>query len=408
VRSNFIIIALLFLAVCVPDGVSGATNPPAHNFRQDTLQYVGPELDESDATNVTEVLIAWFAPFDPKHELGGGMWTAANMALEEANRAGGFRGLPFRLLPHWSENPWTGGVGPLVHLVYEQPVWAILGSLDGAGTHLAEQVVVQARLTLLSPVSTDKSVNLAGVPWMFACAPHDGQIAPLLADAVLASERAGQGSLALISATDHDARAAQKELLKAFKARQRLPDFEFECAPGTPELAKPLEAIKQASPRIVVVVGNALDSATMVRAIRNACPGCELFGTHTVGQTAFLRHAGPAAEGLRFPLLFSSHDGPADARLSTLNPQLSTFPQRFTARQGEAPDYLAAYAYDATSLLIDAIRRSGLNRARIREALARTKWQGITGAFHWDGVGQNTRAAKLMGVIRNGRVVAAP
>jgi ABC-type branched-subunit amino acid transport system substrate-binding protein len=419
------IIALFFLALCANAGVSGATNSPAHNFRRDTLQYVGPELDEPDATNVTEVLIAWFAPFDPKHELGGGLWTAANMALEEANRAGGFRGLPFRLLPHWSENPWTGGVGPLVHLVYEQPVWAILGSLDGAGTHLAEQVVVQARLTLLSPVSTDKSVNLAGVPWMFSCAPHDGQIAPLLADAVLAAERAGQGSLALISATDHDSRAAQKELLKAFKARQRLPDFEFECAPGTPELAKPLEAIKQASPRIVVVVGNALDSATMVRAIRKACPGCELFGTHTMGQTAFLRHAGPAAEGLRFPLLFSPQNvavpqktapgasfSTLNSQLSTLsfstNSQLSTFPQHFTARQGEAPDYLAAYAYDATSLLIDAIRRSGLNRARIREALARTEWQGVTGSFHWDGVGQNTRSAKLMGVIRNGRVMAAP
>jgi branched-chain amino acid transport system substrate-binding protein len=146
----------------------------------------------------------------------------------------------------------------------------------------------------------------------------------------------------------------------------------------------------------------------MVRALRSACPASELFGTHTVGQTAFLRRAGPAAEGLRFPLLFLPQDGPADAQLSTLNSQLSTFSQRFAARQGEPPDYLAAYAYDATNLLIDAVRRSGLNRARLREALARTAWQGVTGAFHWDGVGQNIRAAKLMGVIRNGRAMAAP
>ena len=380
-----------------------ATNAPFRNLRQNTLEYVGPELDEPEATNATEVLIAWFAPADPKHEMGGGMWTAANLALEDANRAGGFRGAPFRLVPHWSENPWTGGVGPLAKLVYEQPIRAILGSLDGAATHLAEQVVAQARLTLLSPVATDKSVNLAGVPWMFSCAPHDGQIAQVLAAGVLAAwpaeTRATNGALVLFSVTDHDSRAAVKEILKAFRGRRPAISFQFECGPGAVDLAADVAAIRKVSPAGAIVVGNALDSARLARALRGACPRCELFGTQTFGQAAFLRHAGAAAEGAHFPLLYFPPATNLAAR---------AFAERFAARQGEAPDYLAAFAYDATRLLIDAIRRAGLNRARIRNTLAQSEWPGIGGPVHWDGTGQNTRPVRQWGAIRSGHIVAEP
>ncbi|MGB5752976.1 MAG: ABC transporter substrate-binding protein, partial [Thermoanaerobaculia bacterium] len=154
---------------------------PYHEFRLQPLEYVGPATEGPDLASLTEVAIGWFGPSDPDHALHGDLWVAANLAVEEANEAGGLHGLPVRLVPRWSENPWGTGVGQVARMVHEDQVWAILGSVDGSGTHLAEQVVAKARLALVSPVSTDESVNLAGVPWMFSLAPGDHLWAPLIA-----------------------------------------------------------------------------------------------------------------------------------------------------------------------------------------------------------------------------------
>ena len=383
----------LALTGCLGERPGKADSVPL-NFRERILDYSGPELGEPEARDVTEVRIGWFAPSDPGHELGGGMWTAANLAIEKANLKGGYRGRPFRLVPNWSENPWTGGVGPLFRTVYREHLWALLGGLDGPSTHLAEQVVAKARLPLVSPISTDKSVNLAGVPWMFSCVPDDGQLAPLLADAVLT--RAGGGPLVLVNMTDHDSRATAKELLKAFSVRKRVPGLRLEFAPVARDFGPQLRALDRAAPRAVLVVANPTDSARLVRAIRELAPDCALFGTHHVGHAAFLRRAGAASEGVCFPLLFHTHSANRGTR---------KFVEEFSARHASPPDYTAAYTYDATRVLIAAIRRGGLNRARIRQAMRKlSPWQGITGAIRWDGTGQNRGRRPILGVIRGGKV----
>jgi ABC-type branched-subunit amino acid transport system substrate-binding protein len=112
------------------------------------------------------------------------MWRAACLAIDQANQTGGYRGAPFRLVAGWAENPWGSGVTQITRMVYVHNVWAIIGGIDGPSTHLAEQVAAKARLTLLSPVCTDRTANLANVPWMFSCLPQDHLQAPVLAEAI--------------------------------------------------------------------------------------------------------------------------------------------------------------------------------------------------------------------------------
>ena len=91
---------------------------------------------------------------------------------------------PFDSSPVWSENPWGTGVARLARLVYSEPIWAVIGSIDGASTHLVEQVVAKARIPLVNPYSTDKTIHMANVPWMFSCVPGDHRLAEVLAQAV--------------------------------------------------------------------------------------------------------------------------------------------------------------------------------------------------------------------------------
>ena len=55
------------------------------------------------------------------------------MAIDEANEAGGYEGLPFRLVPVWSEDPWGTGVARLSQAVYRDGLLAILGTMGLVG-----------------------------------------------------------------------------------------------------------------------------------------------------------------------------------------------------------------------------------------------------------------------------------
>ncbi len=316
--------------------------------------------------------------------------------MEEANAEGGYENEPVRLLPRWSENPWGTGVAQLTRLVYEEGVWALIGSTDGDGAHLAEQVVTKARLALVSAISTDKTVNLANVPWMFSLAPGDHVQAPALAQALLTAT-CGQ-PFVVLSSTAHDARMTTTELLLALRRRQVVPALHLTFSPGVAgpkDLTIQLERTAAVKPAAIVVIAGARDGARVVRYLRARGLDVPLFGSATTGRALFVEEAGESAEGVVFPLLFDPKD----------NERAKQFAQRFEKRFGHPPDYAGAHAYDVTLLLIDAIRRAGLNRARIRDALqALPPWEGVTGTVQWDPTGQNVRPV-VLATIEDGRPV---
>jgi ABC-type branched-subunit amino acid transport system substrate-binding protein len=372
---------------------------PARDFRATPLEYAGPEGEDPEVDELAEVVIGWFGPSDPAEPEQSDLWTAASLAIEEANAAGGYRGVPFKLEARWSENRWGSGVSQLSRLAYEQKISAILGSVDGPSAHLAEQVVAKARLPLVSPVSTDKSVNLAGVPWMFSLAPADHLWAPVLVDAILDRLAGLEGTgFALLSGTDHDSRLAATEILAELAARDQGPALHLEFRPGSESFSPQLELLAGEKPGVILIVGGAEDSARLTSALRAWDPTAAIYGTPQMARSLFVELAGPAAEEVRFPLLLDPENEIADRE---------AFARRFYGRTGSEPDWAAITSYDATSLLVAAIRRAGPNRAGIREALiALSPWQGIGGLVEWDPVGQNLRPVTALGTVRSGRIVA--
>jgi ABC-type branched-subunit amino acid transport system substrate-binding protein len=327
--------------------------------------YEGPGRESPAPKGLTEVRIGFFGPESDT------IWQGASRAVEQANRAGGYRGLPFRLVSRWSDNPWRAGAAQVVRLAYEDQVWAIVGGIDGPTTHLAEQVVAKALLTLISPASTDRSVNLAGVPWMFSCMPGDDLLAGALVQVL-----AGEKGLTLISATDHDSRAFTAELKKAM-GRQRLPlasHVEFDPGRNAEEAA----TRAQRAPAVALVAGPA-DSARFLRALRASGFSGRIYSGPWVARLT----AVDAAEGVVFPFALES-------------------------LPGGFPDYAAVYAYDAANLVLAAIRKAGLNRVGIYDAIRElSPYTGASGVIRFDALGRNAHPVWLASV-RGGRVVTLP
>jgi branched-chain amino acid transport system substrate-binding protein len=355
--------------------------------RKHRTSYNGPGRDVPEPDDLHSIQIAYFGPANPDHLEGGDAWLAAELAIEDANAAGGYRGLPFRLVPVWSENPWGTGVARLARLVYSEPIWAVIGSIDGASTHLVEQVVAKARIPLVNPFSTDKTIHLANVPWMFSCVPGDHQMVGTMASALSENE-----SWALVSTTDHDSRVFVAELTNMLSRNGSGPSakFSLNASDGAQDIVDRLLSTRAPA---IVIVARPLVTAALVEHLRAAGYSGSIFGGPSMGRRRFVEAVGTAGEDVVFPL--------------TGNALSEKFSVRYQKRYGRTADYTSFHAYDAVRLVADAVKRGGLNRARIRDAIAElSPWTGESGTIQWDPLGQNDRSVRL-GTIKKGRVVPA-
>jgi ABC-type branched-subunit amino acid transport system substrate-binding protein len=374
---------VLFVVIVIPAGARDSENSdPYFDARQHISEYSGPGRETLSPSNVSEILIAYFGPADARHPEWGDAWRGAQLAINDANAEGGYRGKPFRLIAAWSDNPWGTGVSLLTRMIYVDGVWAIVGGVNGETTHLAEQIAVKARLPLVSPGNTDLSVNMTNVPWIFSCLPTDDTQAEALGEAMLAY--IGDEEYASVASTDHDSRAAFHEFRSYLARRGRRPILHVDSHPGAQAAKSVARRIVATHPRAVLLVATSRDAARIAKALRAVGFMGTIYGGATLARRAFTIEAGEAAEGTVAPLLYEHV------------PAWDAFATRFERRFGVEADFLAGQAYDAVCLTIAAIRDAGLNRARILDAIrSRSPQRGVTGVHDWDPTGRNRRKVRL-------------
>jgi branched-chain amino acid transport system substrate-binding protein len=368
---------------------------PFFNAREHQADYYGPGREDVPPESLQHVEIGYYGPSDPNDPLYGDMWQAAQLAIADANARGGYGGVPFRLVPAWSTNPWAASVRQVTDLVFTRKVWAVVGGADSATSHLAEQIVAKANVPLVCPVSTDKTVNLANVPWTFAVVPGDHRLASLLAEAIVRLPR--KNAIVRVLTDDHDSRMFSRELDRALQERHLAARFGFVVPARIETEPAAVAQALECSPDALLVIANAVDSAELVRCARARGYTGPIFGSPAMGRRVFLLKSGRSAEDAAFPLLFDI-DNPPDRG----------FVSRFRSLSGHDPDYSAAHTYDAVQLTLAAVQASGLNRARLRDAIAKNSpWNGVSGVIRWDGLGSNVREARL-GKVLEGRLQLAP
>jgi ABC-type branched-subunit amino acid transport system substrate-binding protein len=85
-------------------------------------------------------------------------------------------------------------------------------------------------------------------------------------------------------------------------------------------------------------------------------------------------------------------------------PAWTGFRAHFARRFDRQPEVFASLAFDTMNILLDAVCRAGLNRGRIRDALAgREGYKGVTGEMVFDPNSKNT-VAMYLATVRNGAI----
>lgn len=351
-------------------------------FFDERLEYLGPGRGKEPLSELTEVRLGFVGPIQgTRHApLGRRMLQGAILAVEEANAAGGFDGLPFTLMVRNDLGLWGASSNEIVAL-HDAGVWAMLGSIDGANTHIMLRLALKLDMPLVVTGDTDPTFTETRIPWAIRVNGDDRQSSYALALQI--HDVLGHTRVAVLRVNNRYGRVGTAEFKDTMKRLGAPILLELRYEPGDTTFASQLERIRRASPDAVLLWGDVEEAGAVVRQMREAGMQQPVFGSDRLVSDEFLKVAGQAAEGVIATYLY---DPTSD------DPILRDFNRRYRARFGDEPESFAAHAYDGMKIMIEAIRRAGLNRVRIRDELTSLNgYRGVTGEIifdeRWDDVG---------------------
>ena len=363
------------------------------NLFPEPLPYYGPGGEGKDPEGLTRVDLGLLAPTEgsPDYRAGLSMTRGAKLAVEQANAAGGYKGLPFHLIEYADLPLWGASSNKVVQMAYEDKVWAALGSVSGDSSHIAIRVGLKALLPIMNTATGDPTLTETAIPWAFRCIADSRQQGYALARKIFIED--GRTRVAVLRANSRYGRMGIGELRDAARRLGHPFAGEVNWLPATPDFDPLIERLKASRPDALVIWGEAELAGKALKRARELGLDVPAYGPARVIDDQFLADAGAAAEGFVAVATFDP---------TSANPIWTAFRAAYRERWGEEPDAYAAHAFDGMNLVLDAVKKAGLNRVRIRNALAAVeRYQGATGLIVFDNT-FNDVGSVYLATVENG------
>jgi len=371
-----------------------------YHFLKPTYFYgAGREIPEP--ANLDEVRIGFLGPLEGSilKSLGVQMMQGSLLAIEDANKKGGYKSIPFKLMVHNDVGLWGAAANEIVKMD-DEGVWAWVGTIDDINSHVAIRASLKLEIPTISPGDPDPTYTETNIPWVLRNIPDDRQSSYALVKQIYTNN--GYKRVALMRANNRYGRVGTLHFNRSATRIGFPPIIEERFGDGEIDFKTQLERIKKTSPDAILVWGNAKESGLIVKQIRDLGMNQPIFGSDRMVNPEFLETAGKYAEGVITTCQYNP---------TANDPKLKSFQANYLKRFGQEPDVFAAHAYDAVSMIIEAIKKVGLNRALIRDVLTDLKtfqgYRGVTGVVIFDGAFNNLRPI-FMAKVNSGKFEFSP
>jgi branched-chain amino acid transport system substrate-binding protein len=342
------------------------------------IQYLGAGREIPIPTGLKEVRIGFLGPLQGSVivDLGQQMLQGAQLALEEANRKGGYKGIPFKLMVHNDVGLWGAAANEVVKMDDEQ-VWAWLGSIDDIVSHVAIRATLKLEIPMVCSGDPDPTFTETNIPWVIRVISDDRQSGYALANYM--HTKMGHKRVAMIRVNNRYGRVGVMEYADA-ATRMGYPFIiEERFVDGETNFSTQIERVKKTKPDAILLWANAKESALILQQLRANGMNQPVYASDRAVNPEFLKIAGKLADGV----VSTCQYNPVSA-----DPKYKAFQVSYRKRFNMEPDVFAAHAYDGMNILIESIRRAGLNRALIRDVLTDLKtfqnFPGVTGNIVFD------------------------
>ncbi len=315
------------------------------------------------------------------------------MAIEEFNAAGGatiddVKTTVNGIVEDDTASPEVGA-SAAQKLLNQDKVIGIVGAVMSKVSLAVAPICQAAGVPQISPTSTNAMVTKVGDYIFRACFidPFQGTVM-----AKYVYETLGFKTAAVLydNGNDYNKGLAENFKLSFEGLGGKIVSYEaFTDEEKTVDYKAQLTKIKAANPAFLYLPNYYGSAALQLKQAREMGFNAPAGGGDGWDSTKLVEIGGEAVEGGVFSNHFSKDDK---------TPAVQQFVTKYTTKYGEAPDALAALAYEATGLFLDAFKKAGsIKGSDIRDAMKNTTFVGISGAYKFD---ENRNPIKSAVVIK--------
>jgi branched-chain amino acid transport system substrate-binding protein len=354
---------------------------------------------EASAQKVLKVAI--LAPLSgPVPTFGVSTRDGALLAIEEWNAKRGVLGMKIQPIVEDSQCTPDPAVNAANKVIDQDQVHYIIGEVCSKASIPVSEIANAAHVIEVSPTSTnpDVTVDASGntKPYIFrACFidPFQGTVGAKFAITKLKAKRA---FVMLDQANDY-VKGLAKFFEAAFKQQGGTIVGEESYTAQDTDFSAILAKIKTARPDVVYLpdyynIVNLVTKQAKEKGIQVPFMGGDGWDSSDLDLSA-------AAGGY-----FTNHYSPFDPRPEVQN-FIKAYGAKFKDDSGNAkvPDALATLAYDATNMLLQAIKQAGAdNTDKVRVALQNIKFNGVSGKITMDAQHNPVKSATILAVTAGG------
>jgi branched-chain amino acid transport system substrate-binding protein len=325
------------------------------------------------------------------------------LAIEELNSQGGINGKQIKTFIQDDKNDPTEAQNAGSKLINQDGVKLIIGSVSSKCSIPLAQTCQDASVVMISPTSTNPKVTVrddgSRRDFIFrACFidPFQGKVA-----AKFALENLKAKTAAILYDVGNDYVKGLAEFFRDnfTQGGGRVLVYESYQKDDT-DFSALLTKIKQASPDILYIPDYYNKVGLIAKQARQMGIKAILMGGDGWDSPEMLKIAGDAIVGG----YFTNHYSPNDPR-----PEVQEWVKKYLAKYGSNPDALATLAYDATCLLLEAIKKANSdNPVKVKEALQGIKdFKSVSGNISFDEYGNPIKGAVILRYTKEGQEYVA-
>ncbi len=325
----------------------------------------------------------------PGAMIGRDMRDAALLMFDKVNAAGGINGQKLELLIMDEKNQPTVALNVTKKLIYQDKIFALYSCYSP--TTLAVLPLTQETETPHFCVGVAKKILEMGNNWFCRTTPSDTILAGHYVTFAVKDLKLKKIAI-LMENTDYG-KGGASDLMDKMKEYNMKPLLVESYNLGDKDFAGQLNKIKNSGADCLFVWGLYVEGAQIIRQAKQLGLPMPILGSSGLLQGAFFDLVGNDADGVYLETYFY---------LDNPDPNVQTFIKEYRAKYNYDPQPGAGIIYDASTMLVNALKKVGPDKHKVIKELRANKFKGVLGRMECDNVGQCGRSALIL-QVKNGK-----
>jgi len=316
---------------------------------------------------------------------------AIQLALDQANAAGGINGRPIELKKEDDEAKPASAAAIANKFAEDDDILAVISSYNSSCAFAQIPVYLEAGLPAISAVATNPSITGMS-PYFYRTVVSDafsGKTGANLCKSV------GWDKIALLYESDDYGYGIYEEFYKEANNIGLEIAYEGTFVYGeTKDFSTILTSIQNADVQGIYICGLVTETALIAHQMKTlGITGVGLAGANGLYSPALIDEGGVDVEGLYTLGAFSTESD---------DPIAQSFVAAYNEKYGEDPSSWGALAYDAAMVIIEAMKSAAsLDRESINNAISTIEYQGVTGMNKF--VNGDVEKEEIIFVVKDGK-----